>query len=39
VWVHGLGLIYRVDPATGKTVTTIPAGGTGEAGDIAAAAV
>lgn len=37
VWVHGPGLIYRVDPATGKTVTTIPAGGTGvKLGDIAA---
>jgi streptogramin lyase len=39
VWVHGPGLIYRVDPATGKTVTTIPAGGTGvKLGDIAAGA-
>jgi streptogramin lyase len=39
VWVLGSGLIYRVDPATGKTLTTIPARGAGaELGDITAGA-
>jgi streptogramin lyase len=39
VWVLGSGVIYRVDPATGKTVTTIPAPGAGaKLGDITAGA-
>ena len=29
VWIIGGGVIYRVDPATAKTVATIPAPGTG----------
>lgn len=29
VWIIGPGVIYRVDPAIGKTVATIPAPGTG----------
>ena len=29
VWIIGPGVIYRVDPATAKTVATIPAPGTG----------
>src|SRR6266487_2883748 len=35
VWVVGLGVIYRVDPATAKTVATIPAPGAGEWSGIA----
>jgi len=39
VWVVGSGVIYRVDPATGRTVATIPAPGTNaELSDIAAGA-
>jgi DNA-binding beta-propeller fold protein YncE len=37
VWVIGTGVIYRVDPATAKTVATIPALGVGY-GQIAAGA-
>jgi len=35
VWVVGLGVIYRVDPATARTVATIPAPGAGEWSGIA----
>jgi streptogramin lyase len=39
VWVHGPGVIYRVDPGTGSTVITIPAPGSGmKLGDITAGA-
>jgi DNA-binding beta-propeller fold protein YncE len=38
VWVIGSGVIYRVDPATGRIVATIPVSGVGELNHIAAGA-
>jgi streptogramin lyase len=38
VWVIGNGVIYRVDPASARTVTTIPIPGTGDWSHIATGA-
>lgn len=38
VWVIGPGVIYRIDPATARTVATIPTPGTGKLNHIATGA-